>query len=158
MASPRHRVKVGHNQDWGLELDTQQGKHEQQEPDVQHFLRYDQWALSSWTHFSMISQFNATQIFRRCNVNFLNVHVLVYGWRAHFKNHFQFAENTTPLLCGPLWTILSFCDIWSCSSSGPARKSFMSLKAEQRLYVDEEQTRSPQDSFFGTKISQSQIL
>ena len=45
MASPRHRVKVGHSQDWGLELDTTQGKHEQQEPDVQHFLRYNECAV-----------------------------------------------------------------------------------------------------------------
>ena len=107
---------------------------------------------------SVIGQFYATQIFGRCNINFLNAHVLVYGWKVHYNNHFQFAENTTLLLCGPLWTILSFCDIWSYSLSGPARKSFMSLKAEQRLYADEEQMRSPQDSFFETRTSQSQIL
>ena len=42
VAGPRHRVKVGHNQDWGvrmdsdLELDTGHGRG----PDVQHLLRY----------------------------------------------------------------------------------------------------------------------
>ena len=158
MASPRHRVKVGHSQDWGLELDTQQGTHEQQEPDVQHFLRYVQSAVQSIKLWLVNFILNASQIFERCIVNFLNVHVLFYGWRAHLKKHFQFAENTTPLLCGPLWTILYFCDIWSSSSSDPVRKSFMSLKAEQRLYVDEEQMRSPQDSFSETNASQSQIL
>ena len=29
---------------------------------------------------------SAFQIFRRCNINFLNAHVLVYGWRVHSKH------------------------------------------------------------------------
>jgi len=50
VAGPRHRVKVGHNQDWGvrmdsdLELDTGHGRG----PDVQHLLReHDSPAMRS---------------------------------------------------------------------------------------------------------------
>ena len=94
---------------------------------------------------SVIGQFYATQIFGRCNINFLNAHVLVYGWRVHFKKSFSICrEHDTPamrsLMNDPLF--LRHLELFL---ERPSQKIFHELKSRaktlRRRRTDEVSTR-----------------